>query len=158
MFLLLFLFWRPFQHKNKSCELNTLHALFFCIAFFPVLKRESLLIQLFFNNNFMNITWSEINRDIFCIKIIKKNKIFFHYLSFWSSFFKIEYPSGFDGSLIYMIDTGFPKKDARFSKIKNIPDLLSDDKEGRIIEISTFNIWAIGRLFWETLYLRLIRG
>ena len=31
---------------------------------------------------------------------------------------------------IYMSNeqnTGFPKKDARFSKIKNIPDLLSDD-------------------------------
>ena len=27
---------------------------------------------------------------------------------------------------------GFPKKDARFSKTKNIPDLLSDDKEGKI--------------------------
>ena len=54
-------------------------------------------------------------------------------LTYWSSFFKLEYPSGFDGSLIYMIDTGFPKKDARFSKIKNIPDLLSDDKEGKIM-------------------------
>ena len=31
------------------------------------------------------------------------------------------------------IDTGFPKKDAHFSKIKNIPDLLSDDKEGKIM-------------------------
>ena len=26
--------------------------------------------------------------------------------------------------------TGFPKKDARFPKIKNIPALLSDDEEG----------------------------
>ena len=25
--------------------------------------------------------------------------------------------------------TGFPKKDARFSKLKNIPDLLSDNRE-----------------------------
>ena len=25
--------------------------------------------------------------------------------------------------------TGFPKKDARFSKLKNIPDQLSDDRE-----------------------------
>ena len=44
---------------------------------------------------------------------------------------------------IYMSNeqnTGFPKKDARFSKIKNIPDLQSDDKEGKIIEMSTFNI------------------
>ena len=30
--------------------------------------------------------------------------------------------------------TGFPIKDARFSKLKNIPDLLSDDKEGKSIE------------------------
>ena len=29
--------------------------------------------------------------------------------------------------------TEFPKKDASFSKIKNIPDLLSDDKEGKIM-------------------------
>ena len=28
---------------------------------------------------------------------------------------------------------GFPKKDARFLKLKNIPDLLSDEKEGKII-------------------------
>ena len=28
------------------------------------------------------------------------------------------------------LPTGFPKKDARFPKIKNIPDLLSDDEEG----------------------------
>ena len=28
--------------------------------------------------------------------------------------------------------TGFPKIDARFSKIENIPDLLSDDKEVKI--------------------------
>ena len=30
--------------------------------------------------------------------------------------------------------TGVPIKDARFSKLKNIPDLLSDDKEGKIEE------------------------
>ena len=30
--------------------------------------------------------------------------------------------------------TGFPKKDARFSKLKNIPNLLSDDKEGKIMK------------------------
>ena len=30
--------------------------------------------------------------------------------------------------------TGFPIKDASFPKLKNIPDLLSDDKEGKIIE------------------------
>ena len=30
-------------------------------------------------------------------------------------------------------DAGFPKKDARFSKIKIISDLLSDDKEDKIM-------------------------
>ena len=35
---------------------------------------------------------------------------------------------------------GFPKKDARFSKIKNMPDPLSDDKEGKI-----------KKKIWETL-------
>ena len=29
--------------------------------------------------------------------------------------------------------TGFPKKDACFLKIKNIPDLLSDDKKGKLM-------------------------
>ena len=29
---------------------------------------------------------------------------------------------------------GFPKKDARFSKMKNMPDLLRDDREGKIID------------------------
>ena len=29
--------------------------------------------------------------------------------------------------------TGFPKIYARFSKIENIPDLLSDDKEDKIM-------------------------
>ena len=29
--------------------------------------------------------------------------------------------------------TGFLKKDARFQKFKNIPDLLRDDKEGKIM-------------------------
>ena len=36
--------------------------------------------------------------------------------------------------------TGFPKKDARFSQMKNMPDHLSNDREGKIIEISTSNI------------------
>ena len=31
-----------------------------------------------------------------------------------------------------LVHTGFPLKDARFPKLKNIPDLLSDDKEGKI--------------------------
>ena len=30
--------------------------------------------------------------------------------------------------------TGFPKKDARYPKLKNIPDLLSDEKESKIME------------------------
>ena len=30
--------------------------------------------------------------------------------------------------------TGFPKKDARFLKIKDIANLLSDDKEGKIMK------------------------
>ena len=47
--------------------------------------------------------------------------------------------------------TEFPKKDARFPKIKNIPELLSDHKKGKI---PTFNISAIGRLLWETLYVQ----
>ena len=46
---------------------------------------------------------------------------------------------------------GFPNKDARFSNFKNIPDLLSNEMEGEIVEISTINILAIGRLLWETL-------
>ena len=39
--------------------------------------------------------------------------------------------------------TGFPKKDARFPKFKYISDLISD--------------FSIGRLLWETLYLRFYR-
>ena len=34
---------------------------------------------------------------------------------------------------VYTVDAGFPKKDARFSKIKIIPALLSDDKEGKLV-------------------------
>ena len=30
-------------------------------------------------------------------------------------------------------NTGFPKKDARFLKIQNISDPLSDDKEGKLM-------------------------
>ena len=33
-----------------------------------------------------------------------------------------------------MLAIGFPKKDARFSKLKDVPDLLSDDREGKIIK------------------------
>ena len=34
----------------------------------------------------------------------------------------------------YVYISGFPIKDARFTKLKNISDLLSDDKEGKIKE------------------------
>ena len=55
---------------------------------------------------------------------------------------------------------GFPKKHARFSKMKkNMSDLLSDETEGKIIKISTLNIQAIiGRLLWETLYITTQKG
>ena len=38
-----------------------------------------------------------------------------------------------ENSTNYAAYAGFPKKDARFSKIKIIPALLSDDKEGKIV-------------------------
>ena len=46
-------------------------------------------------------------------------------------------------------DAGFPIKDARFLKLKNISGLLSDGKEGKSKE----NMLAIGRFFFflETL-------
>ena len=50
------------------------------------------------------------------------------------------------------LNTGFPIKDARFSKLKNIPDLLRNDMEGKIVDISTLYMLAIWRLLWETLY------
>ena len=34
---------------------------------------------------------------------------------------------------LYQYNTGFPIKDARFLEIKNISDLLSDDKEGKLM-------------------------
>ena len=36
-------------------------------------------------------------------------------------------------SIIGMESTGFPKKDARFLIIKNIPDSFNDDKAGKIM-------------------------
>ena len=39
----------------------------------------------------------------------------------------------------HIVCTGFPKKDARFSKLKNIPDLLSDEKDGKIMENINFS-------------------
>ena len=41
------------------------------------------------------------------------------------------------------LGTGFPIKDARYSKLKNILFLLSDRKEGQIIQISTLNTLVI---------------
>ena len=38
--------------------------------------------------------------------------------------------------------TGFPIKDARFSKLKNIPFLLSDEKEVKIIENIEFKYFS----------------
>ena len=46
---------------------------------------------------------------------------------------------------LYYLSTGFPKKDAHLSKIKNIPDLFSY-KKGKC-ELSTPNILAIGQVF-----------
>ena len=34
---------------------------------------------------------------------------------------------------VHYLRTGFPKKDARFLEIKNFPDLLCDDKEGKLM-------------------------
>ena len=38
-------------------------------------------------------------------------------------------------TIIYPPDTGFPKKEAHFSKLKNSPNLHSYNKKGKIIEI-----------------------
>ena len=38
--------------------------------------------------------------------------------------------------------TGFPKKDARFSKLTSILDLLSYDREGKMIETIAFNYFS----------------
>ena len=60
------------------------------------------------------------------------------HLRFFSSFHRSMPWNSVDFHLIYCYTTyclvqGFPKKDARFSKIKSILDLLSDDKEGKIV-------------------------
>ena len=39
------------------------------------------------------------------------------------------------------VGTGFPKKDARFSKLKNVSGLLSDNKKGKIMEFQ-FQIFS----------------
>ena len=43
----------------------------------------------------------------------------------------------------------FPIKDARFSQLKDISDILCDDREGNIVEMIEFTYF--GRLLWETL-------
>ena len=48
--------------------------------------------------------------------------------------------SGRDNDEIWT--TGFPKKDARFSKLENIPDLLSDEKDGKIMENIDFSYFS----------------
>ena len=49
------------------------------------------------------------------------------------------------------LGTGFPKKGARFLTSKNIANLLSHDKEGKIMKnIDFLEIW---HLLWENLYL-----
>ena len=40
--------------------------------------------------------------------------------------------------------TGFPKRDANTSKFRNTTNLLIDGRECKVIEISTFNIFATG--------------
>ena len=50
--------------------------------------------------------------------------------------------------------TGFPQKRRPFnSKLETMPDRLSDDREGRIIENIDY-VSAVGRLFWETVNLK----
>ena len=46
---------------------------------------------------------------------------------------------------------GVPKR-RPFLKTQSTPDLLSDEKEGKIIENIDFSYFSIGRLLWETLY------
>ena len=41
-----------------------------------------------------------------------------------------------------IIYTGFPKKDARLSKLKNIPDQLSDEKDNKIMENFDFSFFS----------------
>ena len=60
--------------------------------------------------------------------------------------------------IIYQISdtghTGFPIKDARFSKLKNFPAVPSDNWEGKIIVNINFKYFGNREsFFWETLYL-----
>ena len=41
-----------------------------------------------------------------------------------------------------IVSTGFPKKTARFPKLENIPDLLSDEKEWKIMENIDFTYFS----------------
>ena len=51
----------------------------------------------------------------------------------WRVFSTQKRPDKLFHSFHQSILQGIPKKDARFSKVKNIPDLLSDNKEGKIM-------------------------
>ena len=51
------------------------------------------------------------------------------------------------------LGTGFSKKDTRLTILTNIPNLLTDDRKGKIIENINFKYLAIGRLLWETPWL-----
>ena len=44
------------------------------------------------------------------------------------------------------------KKDARFSKLKNFPDLFNDDREGKIIKNINFEYFSNQAILRETLY------
>ena len=51
------------------------------------------------------------------------------------------------------LSTEFPKKDTCLTILKNILNLLTDDRKGKIIENINFKYLAIGRLLWETPWL-----
>ena len=55
-------------------------------------------------------------------------------------------------TLLEMYLQGFPKKDARVPEIQKNSDLLSYDKEGKIMQNIIFQYFSIGRLLWKTLY------
>ena len=47
---------------------------------------------------------------------------------------------------------GFPKKTPDYQKMKNMPDLLTDDRKGKRIEIIDLKYFRKRASFWETLY------
>ena len=46
---------------------------------------------------------------------------------------------------------GYPKKTPVFLNGKYFPDILSENMEGKIVEIATFDILEIGRPLWKNL-------